>query len=544
MKLKKDSTGQKIRGAYYTPIDLAIAMVEHSRIEGAKVILEPSCGDGVFLDALRQCRALNEDMRIDAVELSEQALLAASKIPLGEASSRFIHRDFFEFYEESPARSYDLILGNPPYIRYQYLEAEQRLLLADILRRQGMKANKLVNAWVGFMVACTDLLADNGLLSFVVPAEILQVAYAEDLRRFLAREYEYVTLVTFRKLIFEDIEQETVIFIGKKGPKPGMIRVVEVEDISEMRLRDFEDVEYQPLDLENGKWTRYFVDAHDARTLSILQEDDRLTPLSRLATINVGVTTGNNSFFSLTDDVSEAYDLDDKTLPLIGRSSHASGVFFTEKDWEANRSLGKRARLLVLDDGEYESLSRKQKSYIDLGVDRGENRGYKCSIRNSWYSVPSVWIPDAFFLRRNNLYPKLVLNRCGAISTDTMHRIKFNKGVDPVTVVISYYNSIAFAFTELCGRSYGGGVLEILPKEVGNILVLDPRRLVLDESLKKSIVGKLDQAVREGECIDNALDYVDELVLVDILGFDPAVCATCRRVWKTLQARRLNRSTR
>ena len=35
----------------------------------------------------------------------------------------------------------------------------------------------------------------------------------------------------------------------------------------------------------------------------------------------------------------------------------------------------------------------------------------------------------------------------------------------------NYYNSISFAFTELCGRSYGGGVLEILPGEVGNIYV-------------------------------------------------------------------------
>ena len=297
MKLKKDSAGQKIRGAYYTPIELAVAMVKHSCMKGAKAILEPSCGDGVFLEALKECHALAEDVRIDAVELNEQALISASQISLGRANLRFIHGDFFEFYEDTPARSYDLILGNPPYIRYQYLEPEQRLLLADILQRQGMKANKLINAWVAFMVACTDLLVDDGLLSFVVPAEILQVAYAEDLRRFLAREYEYVTLVTFKKLVFDDIEQETVIFIGKKGPKPGMIRVVEVEDISEMQSHSFEDVEYQPLDLANGKWTRYFIDAHDAKALSILREDKRLTPLSRLATINVGVTTGNNSFF-------------------------------------------------------------------------------------------------------------------------------------------------------------------------------------------------------------------------------------------------------
>lgn len=32
-------------------------------------------------------------------------------------------------------------------------------------------------------------------------------------------------------------------------------------------------------------------------------------------------------------------------------------------------------------------------------------------------------------------------------------------------------NSISFAFTEICGRNYGGGALELLPKETGNILV-------------------------------------------------------------------------
>jgi adenine-specific DNA-methyltransferase len=50
-------------------------------------------------------------------------------------------------------------------------------------------------------------------------------------------------------------------------------------------------------------------------------------------------------------------------------------------------------------------------------------------------------------------------------------RIKFNQGIEPERILLSYYNSISFVYTELCGRSYGGGVLEILPGEVGNILV-------------------------------------------------------------------------
>ena len=78
------------------------------------------------------------------------------------------------------------------------------------------------------------------------------------------------------------------------------------------------------------------------------------------------------------------------------------------------------------------------------------------------YIIPSVCVPDAFFLRRSNLYPKFVLNRCGAVSTDTMHRIKFKEGVTPEDILLAYYNSISFAFTEICGRSYIGGVLDIL----------------------------------------------------------------------------------
>lgn len=131
------------------------------------------------------------------------------------------------------------------------------------------------------------------------------------------------------------------------------------------------------------------------------------------------------------------------------------------------------------------------------------------SIRDSRLALEDK---TACLLTWNNLYPKLVLIRCGAISTDTMHRMKFRGGIDPELAIIAYYNSIAFAFTELCGRSYGGGVLEILPKEVGNI--------------------------------DEALDYIDAKILVGLLRFDEDTCRACRRIWKTLQARRLGRGTR
>ena len=163
------------------------------------------------------------------------------------------------------------------------------------------------------------------------------------------------------------------------------------------------------------------------------------------------------------------------------------------------------------------------------------------SIRDSRLALEDK---TACLLTWNNLFPKLVLNRCGAISTDTMHRMKFRDGIDPELAIIVHYSGIAFAFTELCGRSYGSSVLEILPKEVGNIHVLNTGLLNINAELKRNVISVIDGVVRNGRNIDEALDYVGAKILVGILRFDEGTCRACRRIWKTLQTRRLGRGTR
>ena len=143
------------------------------------------------------------------------------------------------------------------------------------------------------------------------------------------------------------------------------------------------------------------------------------------------------------------------------------------------------------------------------------------------------------FLRRNNLYPKFVLNCCDAVSTDTMHRIKFNNGIMPERIVLSYYNSISFAFTEICGRSYGGGVLEILPGEVGNILVPVLDSVPIEKA--REVLKEVDSIVRDGKDIELALDLVDNEILAAYLGIEEEICTATRKIWKKMQRRRLKR---
>jgi adenine-specific DNA-methyltransferase len=187
----------------------------------------------------------------------------------------------------------------------------------------------------------------------------------------------------------------------------------------------------------------------------------------------------------------------------------------------------------------YEKYNEKHQEYIKKGENEKENKGYKCKIRNRWYNIPSIWVPDAFFLRRSNLYPKFVLNKCSAVSTDTMHRMKFKDDIDPELILLSYYNSISFAFTEICGRSYGGGVLEILPKEMGSIIL--PKIAKIDIDLKKSLLSVIDQVVRSGSNIESVLDIVDQEILVNLLGIEIELCQKCRMIWKKLRKRRLSR---
>ena len=542
MRLKKDSSEQKLRGAYYTPLQLANAMVSLvASTNNISSILEPSCGDGVFLDSLESLNMITNIPDITAIEIETDEAQKVSENFKGVDNVHIFNEDFFDFYQRTYGKkTYDLILGNPPYIRYQYLTEEQRNIQSNILTSHGMKSNKLINAWVAFLVACVQLLSDNGRLAFVIPAEILQVAYAEELRLFLANHLSKITLLTFEQLVFPDIEQEILVFIGEKGEEEKGIRIIELNNLDDFNQLDINSNGFQKLKHVKEKWTKYFVSAEEIKIIQSIRDDRRFKKFSDLALINVGITTGNNTYFSVDKKTVEEYNLSPVTLPLIGRSSHAHGIYFTDADWKNNINAERRAMLISFPDTPYEDYPDEHKQYIKQGEDNEEHKGYKCSIRDRWYIVPSVWIPDAFFLRRNNLYPKFVLNCCNAVSTDTMHRIKFNDGVIAENVLLSYYNSVSFAFTEICGRSYGGGVLEILPGEVGNIML--PIIEKIDDNLRKELLQQIDKVVRNGDDIETALDLIDQRLLVETLGIKKDICVSCRNIWKKMQKRRLGRN--
>lgn len=542
MRLKENSSKQKLMGEYYTPKPISDYLVGLFRNQQFERVLEPSFGEGVFLESLRDAELISKIHHLDAVEIkSHQASVVGSEFDEYENIS-IINDDFLNFYERNKGRKYDLIVGNPPFIRYQYLTDEQRHIQSEILKENGMRPNRLINCWVCFLVACTRLLSDRGSIAMVIPAEIMQVAYANDLRKYLLSNLSLITIISFKRLVFPEIEQEVVLFIATKNGSIQGVRAIEVDDVEDLLTLDIEIFKPHPSFNTNEKWSWFYIDADESEIYRTISENRNFCKMGDVTNINVGITTGNNEYFSVSRDVELRYDLTCYLRPLIGRSSQTYGIIFTPEDWNLNVSLGKKAQLLCFPDVDQSCFNEKQRDYLTYGGTLEKNSGYKCSIRNHWYCVPSVYVPDAFLLRRNNEYPKFVLNGCDAVSTDTMHRVLIQDGVDPKKLLIAFYNSLTFASAELCGRSYGGGVLEILPGEAMNIAIPNPH--LIPDKIVKDLLPKVDNAIREKRPIDEILDITDDEILHKLFCISKQDCQVIRSIWKKLQDRRLSRGRR
>lgn len=287
------------------------------------------------------------------------------------------------------------------------------------------------------------------------------------------------------------------------------------------------------MDFYADKWTYYFLDKEELEFLGKVRCDN-MPKIGKYANVEVGITTGSNGYFTVPQNVVDLYQLQEYARPMVGRSVQVTSLCFTTEDWKRNLNLSAKANLLVFPPKVKEEGGEGVKSYIESGEQQGINKGYKTSIRDEWYVIPSIKLSQALFLRRNNLYPKFVLNEAKAYTTDTMHRVFINEGVNHKAFVVSYYNSLSFAFAEILGRNFGGGVLELMPSEVEGIYL--PYRKV-----NAKLFDKVDQMVREKKTADEILDITDKELLQKGMGFSDKEIKLARSIWHKLMRRRLNR---
>lgn len=452
---------KKNTGSYYTPAYLAnfVSKRALSYFEGRKrlSILEPSVGDGAFVSSLKSYK--NFSIQLDAVDIDKKELKKAASLWENKNAS-FKKTDFLKF---KTSKRYSAILGNPPYVKKNFLSDIQVELSKDIHKELGLSEATSKNIWVTFLLKSIGLLGNKGVLAFVLPSELLQVQFAEEIREYLQKEFQRIEIFTFNDLMFECKGQDTIVlFAYRKHHLKGEF-FANIENREMLEKESFTLKKNDILVASKVKWTHHFLTSDELTFLEDIKS--KLKLVNFYSESKPGIVTAANNFFILDRETEEKYNLREYTKPIIQKGFYVNGsVIFSEKDFQELEDSKRPTRLLQLNNED--KISKGLQEYLKIGIDKEIPERYKCKKRANWYVIPNISTkPKGIFFKRSHLYPKVLKNTSKALVTDSAYKIETKKGYNIDSFIFSFYNSLTLLFSEINGRYYGGGVLELTPSE-------------------------------------------------------------------------------
>lgn len=541
MKFKVEQTSQKLRGGYYTPQNLADYVTQWVLSTNPATILEPSCGDGVFVQALAN-NDCDKNINLSCFELFDtEASKALERCKLNSLSNASVTEgDFLVWANEQIKKQksiFDGVLGNPPFIRYQFLEKNFQEQAQLVFEQLGLKFTKHTNAWVPFLLSSLALLKQGGRMGMVIPSEISHVMHAQSLRSYLGRVCSKIVIIDPKEIWFEGTLQGAVIILAEKKKDISVasqgVGIVSVSGYD--FLQDDPNVLFDAAvgingETVQGKWTKATLDIDELQLIKKIIAHPNVRQFKDIAKVDVGIVTGANKYFLVDNETVESYELERFAYPMFGRSQHCPGIVYDKYQHLENQKQGLPTNFLYIDK-EYENLSERVKDYIELGEAEEYHKRYKCRIRKPWFKVPSVYSTEIGMLKRCHDAPRLIHNKIGAYTTDTAYRVT-STVTSAENLVCSFLNPLTVITAELEGRFYGGGVLELVPSEIEKLYI------PIVDGLEHN-VDELNQLIKDGE-IERVIRQQGLLILSE-LGFSQQDNEMLVDIWKKLRDRRLRK---
>lgn len=192
---------ENIYRSFYTKSDYITSyMVNQLDINNEDHILEPSGGDGVFIDALLN---INKNIKIDTCDLNPEAVsLLNQKYKNYEFINIWEGDTLFDKKLDSYSKIcgfYDKIIGNPPYGGWQ-----------DIERREDLKdkypGHYVKETYSLFIIRCLSLLKEGGKLSFIIPDTFLFLNRHKNLRKLLLESTKINEILIFPSKFFPGVK--------------------------------------------------------------------------------------------------------------------------------------------------------------------------------------------------------------------------------------------------------------------------------------------------------------------------------------------------
>jgi hypothetical protein len=144
LRTLEEVSADKLRGGFYSPDSLVKFCLDRAqrRLGGASNlrVLEPSAGDGAFIRGLRSHPLAPLVSELVAVEvLPSEAHQCREQLHEAPFNGRVLAESFIPWTQKSTSE-FDMAVGNPPFVRFQFVGLETKQEIAGLADRLGVLA--------------------------------------------------------------------------------------------------------------------------------------------------------------------------------------------------------------------------------------------------------------------------------------------------------------------------------------------------------------------------------------------------------------------
>ena len=382
---------------------------------------------------------------------------------------------------------------NPPFVSARELpEADRRSYHSAYGAKLGIGKN--ADLWVYFVIKSLDHLRSGGSVAAILPWSLLRAVYAKELRLALCRRFRKIKVLLLTEMCFPSTPQRVaLVWLDGYGGSCSEIRFG-------VSSRPRQPATYQGL--SRRVWVSGEALEHtcglSTDIASRLRDEFGFERLDAQAEVAIGVVTGANGFFVLSEGEAKGRGFHHSNLAPILVNSREIGSLVTRK-----RDTTKR--LLKLS----QPCPSRYADYLRQGEKRGIPEMTHPARRSPWYAVDVGRTPDAFFPYRVSRFPFMSLNPDGVQCTNSIHRVYLN-GATPMErqwMQVSLLSRIGQLCLEASARTYGHGVLKVEPSHLKRALV--HRGKPDSECPAYDEVSELLSAGRRREAVDAASACVE-----------------------------------
>lgn len=278
LELLIPKSDRKLNGAFFTPTYIVNFIIEEISPKINDKCLDPSCGCGAFLIGLVEY--YRENFNKTVKEIIQQNIFGSDILDYNVRRTKVILSIFGllnnEIIEESDfniqvqdslrvkwTKKFEVIVGNPPYVKYQDLSDENR---RELVNRWQTIETGTFNIYFAFFELGHKLLEKNGKLGFITPNNYFTSLAALPLRKYFtqakclsriadfshrkvfdAQTYTAITFLEnnkFDSILYDKIKtgQECESFLSSLNGSPNYLKNLNIKKWRLLKTREQENI--------------------------------------------------------------------------------------------------------------------------------------------------------------------------------------------------------------------------------------------------------------------------------------------------------------